>query len=699
MTRHLPVLAGILTAALAGGAAMADRVLFDFEGDFDFAAVEARSVTVRGVAADGGRALRMETRHDQDWPGITLPAPGGAWDLSPFERVELTVRNEGTNEAEVCLRVDNPGADGQSHCVQVGRKLEPGAEGTITAPLPHPLLDADGRPIRLFAMRGIPGGPTGQSTFDPTNVTQLIVFVPKPTEDHAVVIDGIRAAGVARTETVAAGRFFPFIDAYGQYIHRDWPGKTHGPEDLEAARRAEEQDLAARAAPEDWDAWGGWAAGPALEATGFFRVTKHGGKWWLVDPDGRLFFSHGVDCVGAWGDSTPLDDRDGWFDGLPDPDSPLAECYGQGRSTHDYYKGRTVRCFDFGAANLRRKYGDDYPEHFADVTHRRLRSWGLNTIANWSDERIYRERRTPYVATIHFGGKVLEGSEGYWGQFRDVFDPSFERAIRDRMADEVGKSAGDPWCLGYFVDNEIGWGDETSLALAALASPAEQEAKRVFLADLRARYGEIGALNAQWKTDHASWEALAEARTLPDRVGAREDLLAFYDKTADRYFAVIRDAVKDVAPDQLYLGCRFAWVNDHAVRAAARYCDVVSYNLYWPSVASFRPPGDLDVPLIIGEFHFGALDRGMFHTGLVPVKDQETRARTYEDYVRGCLRHPQFVGCHWFKYRDEPTTGRVLDAENYQIGFVDIVDTPYPETIAAVRAVGYGMYRYRAEAR
>ena len=47
---------------------------------------------------------------------------------------------------------------------------------------------------------------------------------------------------------------------------------------------------------------------------------------------------------------------------------------------------------------------------------------------------------------------------------------------------------------------------------------------------------------------------------------------------------------------------------------------------------------------------------------------------------------------------DEPTTGRALDGENYQIGFVDIADTPYPETIAAVRKVGDGMYAYRLQA-
>ena len=42
-----------------------------------------------------------------------------------------------------------------------------------------------------------------------------------------------------------------------------------------------------------------------------------------------------------------------------------------------------------------------------------------------------------------------------------------------------------------------------------------------------------------------------------------------------------------------------------------------------------------------------------------------------------------------------PMTGRGA-GENYQIGFVDICDTPYPEIVAASREVGYGMYEYRS---
>jgi hypothetical protein len=106
------------------------------------------------------------------------------------------------------------------------------------------------------------------------------------------------------------------------------------------------------------------------------------------------------------------------------------------------------------------------------------------------------------------------------------------------------------------------------------------------------------------------------------------------------------------------------------------------------------PAGSADKPVIIGEFHCGALDRGMFHTGLQGARDQNQRAEFYTDYVTSALRNPVLVGCAWFQYVDQPTTGRP-DGENYQIGFVDITDTPYPETIAAIRAIGARLYELR----
>ncbi len=664
--------------------------LLDFGGRFDISSVITSDARVT-PAAPGG--LRIETGHKERWPGITLKAPAGKWDLSKCEYVCVDVKNVGDEPVTVSCRVDNPGADGNKNCVSDNITLAGGKEGTLTVrifPVPWKLS----KPLELIGMRA---APVYSDKVDTSNVTQILVFVNGPKTDHAFEIRNLRAGD--SVTVLDAETFCPFIDEFGQFIHSDWPGKTHSLDELTASIAAELKDRDAHPGPADRNKYGGWTAGPKLDATGFFRVQKHEGKWWLVDPEGRLFWSHGVDCVRSE-NSTPVSDREHYFRNLPEPGSPFAEFYGQGAwAPHGYYQDHSpYKTYDFSQANLVRKYGRNWRGKFAMITHRRLQSWGMNTIANWSDPNIYKMHRTPYVCTISYNAKTLEGSEGYWGKFYDVFDPSFRDELRKRLASEAGKSAGDPWCIGYFVHNELAWGDETSLAVATLISPADQPAKRVFLEDLKAKYATIDKLNAAWGTQHATWDALLQSRQAPDKEKAKADLTAFYSRTAETYFQTIRDELRKAAPNQLYLGCRFAWVNDRAARAATKFCDVVGYNRYSYSVEDHRLPDNIDKPTIIGEFHFGALDRGMFHTGLKKTANQQDRADKYKSYVQGALRNPYIVGTHWFQYKDQATTGRG-DGENYQIGFVDVCDTPYPEIVAASREVGYGLYQYRLEAK
>jgi len=685
-----PVLATLLLALTASAA---DRALFDFEPGFDLKTVSTQDAQVNAVASASGSALRVTTGHAQPWPGITLAAPGGTWDLSAFAQVSVQVKNSGHTATTVHCRVDNPGADGTKHCVTGSVKLDPGQTDTLRVPLKRAAdSKLDGK---LFGMRGYPVSGGGNGTVDARKVTQLLLFVSQPTEDHTFEVDALRATGNYTPPTAwitDAAQFFPFIDALGQFKHKDWPGKTKSVAQLQAQRETEAKELAAQPSPSGWDKYGGFENGPQLQATGFFRTEKRAGKWWLVDPDGHLFFSHGIDCVRMI-DATPIEERESWFEDFPGALPECKEFLGSSYALHGYYQGRSPKAFAFAAANLKRKYGADWKPAYADLAHRRLRSWGLNTIANWSDSGVFLQRRTPYTDNLgSHGAKMIEGSEGYWGKFPDVFDPSFADGLRRSMAGKRGGSANDSWCIGYFSDNEMSWGDDTSLAVGALKSPPDQAAKQTFLADLEAKYGDVTKLNAAWGTTHASWAALRETREAPDKQKALADLTTFYTKAAETYFRTVRDAIRTVAPNQLYLGCRFAWVNDRAARAAAQYCDVVSYNLYQRSIANFKFPGG-DKPLIVGEFHFGALDRGMFHTGLVAVENQAARAQAYQDYVLGALRHPQFVGTHWFQWQDEPTTGRVYDEENYQIGFLDIADTPYRETIEASREVGRQLYR------
>ena len=65
----------------------------------------------------------------------------------------------------------------------------------------------------------------------------------------------------------------------------------------------------------------------------------------------------------------------------------------------------------------------------------RLRAWGVNTIANWSDPAFYGNPRVPYTVTLGIRGQTGQLSSGsdYWGRMRDPFDPRFAQAVEESV--------------------------------------------------------------------------------------------------------------------------------------------------------------------------------------------------------------------------------------------------------------------------
>ena len=100
--------------------------------------------------------------------------------------------------------------------------------------------------------------------------------------------------------------------------------------------------------------------------------------------------------------------------------------------------------------------------------------------------------------------------------------------------------------------------------------------------------------------------------------------------------------------------------------------------------------------MIIGEFHVGA-PRSRDVSPRPGRRHRPARgAAIYTDYVKSVLKNPALVGCHWFQYVDEPLTGRAYDGENYNIGFLTVTGTPYPELVAAARAIHHQTYQQRS---
>lgn len=536
-----------------------------------------------------------------------------------------------------------------------------------------------------------PKGVPGIRIIDSDKISSIELYMQWPFEGKTeglvnCNISNLRLEGLKTENKISEKDFFPFIDEYGQYIHKQWPQKIKSNDDLKKNHKQELKELASAKYPTSWNRYGGWKNGPSLKATGNFRVEKYKGKWYFVDPAGKLFISHGIDVLYAHTDATKTKNHHKWFKSKIPKSGALA----------------------FTDNNLKLKYGKkEYASDFYDVLVKRMKHWGFNTIGDWANSNLIKLKKIPYTLQLTDYNRKLPRISGSKLKFYDVFDHRYISAMKNSIPNAIKKtpiikqSLTDPLCIGYFIDNELNYGNRESYHLIkdVLKSPKKQKMKQVFLKDLKSKYTTITNLNKSWKTKYKDWDKLLESTTVPKMNKAlKKDASAFMRKSINQYFRLCRDAIKSVAPHRLYLGSRF--ISTDAVRkmlyeASKKYCDVLTVNVYAHSTANLKTKTFPDMPILIGEFHFGIFDRGMFAPGLCPAGvTQKDRALAYTRFIQGALVHPGIVGTHWFQFRDQPLTGR-WDGEGYAIGFVDVADTPYKEMIEASRQIGENMYQYR----
>ena len=479
-----------------------------------------------------------------------------------------------------------------------------------------------------------------------TNVLGLSVTMRYPVGAPKLEIRSVTLATNDPGDAVLGGN--PLIDEFGQYVHADWPGKARSEADLKkswAAETAALQGSATNPAP-GRDEYGGFADTQA-RATGFFRVEQIDGRWWFVTPAGHLFYSVGVNGVGP-GSGTRVTGRADMFAALP-PALPGLTNYPARVPGREKVDGQQV---NFYGANLQRRFGDDWRLPWARLTAQRFAAWGLNTAygTGLSEALEQTPLNQPYVTYLR-GFQTANSIMG----LPDVYAESFPNLVRAEAMRQLTPRKNDPYLLGYFIGNEPPWpGRESQFVDLVLQGPAT-EMRKHFQAGLA--NGDTPEIRRQLVLD------------------------AFA-----RYLAVINTAVKEADPNHLNLGIRFGGTPPDYVIALAKDFDVYSLNKY-----RWEPPPDylrriyalVHRPMLLGEFHFGVPGRGLA-PGLVLTMNQAERGVAYRYYVEHAAAHPEVIGTHWFQWIDQPATGRP-DGENYNIGWVDVTDQPYPELVAAAK--------------
>lgn len=353
-----------------------------------------------------------------------------------------------------------------------------------------------------------------------------------------------------------------------------------------------------------------------------------------------------------------------------------------------FFENQTINFYNL---NLKRKYGKAWQNKHAQVTLGRMKSWGFNTSGAWSDASIQKDH--PYTLIIHPNKQGV----GNIAKMVDPFSQDFKNDLLMR-AKWLVKHKDNPWLLGVFVNNELHWKGELEIPFQVLELKKSVPARKALETFLKDKYSSIENLNTSWGSDFSSFQKINGSNKQSYEKTFQQDMMAYLDLFADTYFKTVAEVIKNTLPNHLYFGSRFheeVKYNSVVQKAASRYCDVISFNIYEYDAKDFKIHSEIDKPAIIGEFHFGTGSHGVWGTGLRSAYDEANQAALYEQYILEASKHPNFIGAHWFQWCDQPATGRGQDGENFRIGIVNVTDQPYQKFVDAVKNSAKNLYNNR----
>ncbi|MDF2587892.1 MAG: hypothetical protein K0S41_1733 [Anaerocolumna sp.] len=512
-------------------------------------------------------------------------------------------------------------------------------------------------------------------------------------KDHSITIRKLYLAEAAPKITLENVKL---MDELGQWIPKTWDTKVNGRLNLNSflhklLEKANSFDFKYPYA--NWDEYGGWTE-RQFTKTGWFHTEFDGERWWLVDPIGNVFLSTGIDCL-VPGTDTRIDIIRPWCSFLPETDSEFFDAI-ESKERFD----EPMDFYNYGISNLIAAYGNEtWWENWAKILKMYLYQWGINTIGNWSDIRFIKYAKMPYVLPLD-----VYSTNGYpttnhkiFRDFPDVFAKEYKDAAMD-YAKALLEFKDDPFLIGYFMRNEPAWAFVYDLNIAEemLANPVITESKKEFVRRMEVKYKSVDTMNTAWKLELISFEELYKSIYHSSNLSeqAKKDLEEFSREMITLYVEIPAKACKEIDKKHLNMGMRYAYITDTSLLCGYENFDVFSINSYHISpFAEVEKIGTLlNMPVVVGEFHHGALDKGLTAHGIKGVLNQEERGKAYRYYVEQGALSKFFLGAHYFQLNDQSCLGR-FDGENYQIGILDICMQEYSEMVEAMKKCHSQIYQ------
>jgi len=419
---------------------------------------------------------------------------------------------------------------------------------------------------------------------------------------------------------------------------------------------------------EGFDRYGGWT-GIKGEATGCFHTQKIGNRWWIITPEGNVFFATVMSGVR--------------FSGIPETGSKKRP-----------YKETCLR-----------KYANE--TMWAEASIRRLIEWGFNTIGNWSSKSVFSLSKLPYLIDIGIGKKAPNAiPKGYYGYFPDVFDPLFAESFRLNMEEKIKwypQLTQDPWLIGYFLADEPSWygtkNRRGALVDDFIALSENTYGKKAWRDFISKKYEKIENLNQAWEKNFNSFDELLQLKTIKDdREAITKDKLEFFKFIAEEFSRKIVGILREYDQYHMILGSRPTRHYPEVVEAVGKFTDIYALSYHQLNEGySISPDYEkitdeiyriTDKPLLLG-VTISAEDSGLPYG---KVKTQHDRGISYWRYLRKVASNPNIVGLSWYQYFDPPR--KCMDNKASNWGLVNEQDEPYEEAVKLISQANNMVYAY-----
>lgn len=452
------------------------------------------------------------------------------------------------------------------------------------------------------------------------------------------------------------------------------------------------------------DRFGGWTGLQGHNTSGYFRVEKLDGRYWLVTPDNNIFWSVGV-CVVQWNDT-----------------------WGGYSPTLNYYPN---------PYNNKAKYNNDL-NAWTTTFRNRYSSYGMNTLPAWCID-VSNITECYNVLCVSCSAQS-RGCRMASGNFADVFDPKFAQGCDD-SARGMASKATSQWRIGSFPDNELFWANPRvanckTLPDAFIAFPRNASGKQYWVNTfLKGKYATIADLNTAWGTSFIDWDTglttdntVANVTSVPDNATYPKrlsDKIDFQEAIADQYYRIASERMRYYDPNHLVFSARWAmwWdaygdpyyfpFNERTWKKAGQYCDIIANNGYADFGSaetafqhSTRLFANAKKPFMVTEHAYLAND-SYFKDQQWWLPTQMDRAVNLQNQLKTLMdmsvtTDPNdgqpaktCMGLHWFQYYDEPALGRP-DYEAAQFGILNVKDEPFLPMVDVMSTVNKQIYGYTA---